>query len=103
MIIRTWRGVVRAEDAEQYVEYVRETGLRSYASTPGNRGSWIWRRPVKDGALVELLVCSRWDSMDAVRGFAGEDVERAVFYPQDDRHLVERDEFVLHYEEAAAE
>jgi hypothetical protein len=43
------------------------------------------------------VTLSFWDSLDAVRGFAGDDVERAVFYPEDDRFLVEREETVLHF------
>ena len=47
---------------------------------------------------TEFLTLSFWDSMEAVKGFAGENPEVAVFYPEDDRFLVERDEFVSHYE-----
>jgi hypothetical protein len=39
-----------------------------------------------------------WDSLEAVKGFAGEDYETAVFYPEDDRFLVERDRTSTHYE-----
>ena len=39
MIARTWRGVVRADDAEAYAEYIRATGIAEYATTPGNRGA----------------------------------------------------------------
>ena len=44
------------------------------------------------------MIVSLWDSMDAVRRFAGESPERAVFYPEDERFLVARDEQVTHYE-----
>lgn len=95
MIARTWRGAVRAEDAEAYAAYIRETGLAAYAATPGNRGAYLlWR--VADGR-AEVLTLSLWDSLDAVRGFAGDDVERAVFYPEDDRFLIERDLTAAHW------
>jgi hypothetical protein len=41
---------------------------------------------------------SFWDSRDSIRAFAGEDIDQAVFYPEDDRFLVERDLMVRHYD-----
>ena len=96
MIVRIWRGATRAEDAEAYVEYLRETGLREYRTTPGNEGAWIMWRRVDDRA--EFVTLSFWESRDAIVGFAGEDIERAVFYPEDDRFLVSRESQVEHYE-----
>jgi heme-degrading monooxygenase HmoA len=96
VIARTWRGAVRREDADAYAAYVRETGLSEYRATAGNRGAWILRRDL--GELTEFVTLSFWDSLEAVEGFAGPDPERAVFYPEDDRFLVERDLHVTHYE-----
>ncbi len=96
MIARTWRGVTRAEDRDAYLEYLRRTGLAAYASTEGNRGALILARTEKDRA--EFLLLSLWDSEDAVRAFAGEEPQRAVFYPEDDRFLVEKDTAVGHYQ-----
>ena len=96
MIARTWRGWTRREDADEYVAYIEETGMRAYRGTPGNRGAWMLRRD--EGDRTEFVTLSYWDSLDAVRAFAGDDVERAVFYPEDDRFLVERETRVLHYE-----
>ncbi len=96
MVVRTWRGWTRAEDADRYVEYVRETGLKAYRETPGNRGAWILRRTVGD--RCEFVTVSVWDSLDDIRGFAGDEIERAVFYPEDDAFLVERELTVDHWE-----
>jgi heme-degrading monooxygenase HmoA len=96
MIARVWRGAVRREDADAYGAYIGETGLAGYAATPGNRGAWLLRRD--DGALTEFVTYTLWDSLEAIRGFAGDDVEAAVYYPEDDRYLVERDLTVKHYE-----
>ena len=96
MIARTWRGAVRAEDAEAYAAYIQKTGLAGYASTPGNQGAWLLYRV--DGDRAEILTMSLWESMDAIHGFAGEDVERAVFYPEDDRWLVHWDLVDRHWE-----
>jgi heme-degrading monooxygenase HmoA len=96
MVARQWRGAVRGEDADAYAEYIRGTGMAEYAATPGNRGAWMLRRDL--GELTEIVTFSLWESMDAVRAFAGEDPERAVFYPEDERFLVERDLTVTHYD-----
>lgn len=95
MIARTWRGATRAADADGYAEYIGSTGLAEYAATPGNRGAYLLYRI--DGEIAEFLTFSLWDSLEVIEAFAGKDVERAVFYPQDDRYLVERDLTARHY------
>lgn len=96
MVARIWRGAVRAADADAYVAYIEATGLREYRETPGNRGAWLLSRV--EGDRCEIVTLSFWDSLDAIRGFAGDDVERAVFYPEDERFLIERDDRVTHWE-----
>jgi heme-degrading monooxygenase HmoA len=96
MIARTWRGATKAEDADAYLEYLHQTGLAEYRKTEGNRGVLGLRRIVNDRA--EFLLISLWDSKEAIRQFAGDDIEKAVFYPEDERFLVERDNHVSHYE-----
>jgi heme-degrading monooxygenase HmoA len=96
MMARTWRGATRAEDADAYLEYLEKTGFSEYRATPGNRGVLGLRRVTGDRA--EFLLVTLWDSEEAIRKFAGDDIERAVFYPEDDRFLVEREEHVNHFE-----
>jgi heme-degrading monooxygenase HmoA len=96
MIARSWTGTTRAEDADAYLDYLHTTGLAEYRATPGNRGVLALRR-VADGR-AEFLLVTLWDSDEAIRRFAGDDVERAVFYPEDERYLIERGERVEHYE-----
>ena len=98
MIVRTWSGAVAKEDGDAYAEYMRRTGLRSYAETPGNRGAWMLRRELED--RCEFMMLTMWESLEAVKAFAGEDHEVAVFYPEDDRFLIRRDEVATHYEVA---
>lgn len=100
MIARTWRGAVRAEDAEAYAEYIRRTGIAEYASTPGNLGAYLMYRI--EGERAEVMTLSLWESLDTIEGFAGADIERAVFYPEDDRYLIERDLIARHYVVAEA-
>ncbi len=95
-VARTWRGATRLEDAESYLEYLRRTGLRSYRETPGNLGVIALRRSRESTA--EFLLLSLWESEESIRGFAGVPIDRAVFYPEDARFLVDRDEHVDHFE-----
>ena len=87
---------MRSADADAYAAYIAETGITAYAQTEGNRGAWLLRRSL--GELTEFVTFSLWDSLDAVRAFAGDDYESAVFYPEDDRFLAERDLKCVHYE-----
>ena len=96
MIARIWKGAVRRSDGDAYAGYMRETGVAAYARTPGNRGVWMLRRDVDD--RTEFVMFTLWDSLEAVRRFAGDDYETAVFYPEDDRFLVERDLTATHYQ-----
>ena len=99
MIARIWKGAVRKDDAQAYAQYMQETGVAGYAATPGNRGVWMLRRNLDD--RTEFMMFTLWDSLQAVRSFAGDEYATAVFYPEDDRYLIERDETVLHYQVAS--
>ena len=96
MIARIWRGVVRRNDGDEYADYIRQTGFNEYAETPGNRGAWMLRRDQAD--RTEFITFSIWESVQAIRDFAGDDLDAAVYYPEDERYLVERDATVSHYE-----
>ena len=100
MIARTWKGAVRSEDANDYAAYMRATGVADYAATPGNRGAWMLRRDAGD--RTEFVMVTLWDAIDALEAFAGEDYDRAVFYPEDERFLIERDRRATHYQVAAS-
>jgi heme-degrading monooxygenase HmoA len=98
VIARIWRGAVRREDGDAYAAYMDATGVAGYRETPGNLGVTMLRRDV-DGRC-EFLMFTLWKSLESVKAFAGEDYERAVFYPEDDRFLVERDDTSSHWEVA---
>ena len=100
MIARIWRGWVRTQDRAAYVEYIERTGLAEYRSTPGNEGAWMLARDLDDGR-TEIVTLSFWASRDAIRGFAGDDIEQAVFYPDDERFLVDRETTVTHFDVVA--
>jgi heme-degrading monooxygenase HmoA len=96
MIARTWHGRVPSAKADLYYVYFRRTGLPDYAATPGNRGVLVFRRT--EGDVTHFVLTTLWDSVDAIRSFAGDDYERARYYPEDDDYLLEREPLVTHYE-----
>ena len=96
MIARTWKGRVPVAKSEEYLDYVTRTGIEAQTSTEGNGGSYVLRRV--QGDVAEFVVLSLWDSMDAIRRFAGDHPERAVYYPEDERFLLEMAPDVEHWE-----
>ncbi|WP_369133555.1 antibiotic biosynthesis monooxygenase [Modestobacter sp. I12A-02662] len=100
MIARIWRGWVRAADRDAYVDYIEATGMAEYRRTPGNQGAWMLTRDLDDGR-TEIVTFSLWESFEAIRAFAGDHVEQAVFYPEDERYLVDRETTVSHFDVAS--
>jgi heme-degrading monooxygenase HmoA len=96
MIARICKGAVARADGDAYEAYIEATGFAAYGETPGNRGAWMLRRD--DGDRTEFVTLSMWDSVDAIKAFAGEDIEAAVLYPEDERYLVGGASSVAHYE-----
>ena len=100
MIARTWHGRVPAVKATAYEAYLHRTGLAGIAATPGNRGLLLLKRTTGD--VTHFLLTSLWDSLDAIKSFAGEDYTRARYYEEDDDFLLEREEFVTHHDVVVA-
>jgi heme-degrading monooxygenase HmoA len=96
VIARVWRGETRAEDADRYLAYLRRTGVADCRATPGSRGVQIQRRIVEDRA--EFVFISFWDAMDDIRAFAGDDVHRARYYPEDERMLLAMPPGIDHFD-----
>jgi heme-degrading monooxygenase HmoA len=97
MILREWRAEVRREKLDDYVAYVRETGLAHYAATPGNLGAAVATRHL-DEARSEIVTHSYWRSLEDIAAFAGEAIDQARYFPMDDDYLLTRPEKVAHFE-----
>jgi heme-degrading monooxygenase HmoA len=95
MIARIWKGAVRRDDGDAYAEYMKGTGMAGYVNTKGNLAALMLRHD--DSGRSEFVMLTLWESMDAIRAFAGEEPDTAVFYPEDDRFLIERDLTASHY------
>jgi uncharacterized protein YndB with AHSA1/START domain/heme-degrading monooxygenase HmoA len=99
MIARMWRGWVRTEKAVEYVDIVERTGMAGYRRTPGNAGAQLLTRDL-GGGRTEVITLSWWSSLDDIRAFAGDDIEKAKYYPEDDEYLLDREHAVQHFEVA---
>jgi heme-degrading monooxygenase HmoA len=96
VIARLWFGRTKAEDDDAYLAYLEESGVAELHATPGNRGVMVLRRV--DGHEAEFGVMSFWESLEDVKAFAGEDVDAAHYYPEDERFLLELEPMVKHFE-----
>ncbi len=96
MIARLWEGVVPAAKEAGYREFLAREVLPEYRGTPGNRGVDVLRRV--EGEQVRFLVISHWESLEAIRAFAGDDVERAHYRPEALAFLVDPSPFASHFD-----
>ena len=96
MILRTWRGRAASTKATAYPDHFRRNVLPELRHVAGFRGASLVRRD--RGAEIEYLVLTRWESMEAIRRFAGEDVKKAVVEPEAVAALINFDTTVEHYE-----
>ena len=95
-ITRTWHGRTRTEHADEYLEFLERSGVPDYAKTEGNLSVKILRRI--EGDVCHFWTVTEWDSVESMKKFAGEDFEKAKYYPEDRNYLLEFEPTVTHYE-----
>ncbi|MCG8408031.1 MAG: antibiotic biosynthesis monooxygenase [Phycisphaerales bacterium] len=98
MIARTWHGQAPTQSADGYVAHLHEAVIPRLKSLPGFRGFYLLRRATED--QTNFAVISLWESMEAIRNFAGADPERAVVEPEARALLCSFDEHVKHHDVA---
>ncbi len=96
MITRIWHGRTSTANATAYRELVIASGIKDYKNTKGNQGAQIWQQ--QEGDVTHIWTVSWWDTMESIRAFAGDDVTRARYYPEDDAYLLEKEPLVQHYD-----
>lgn len=96
MIVRMWHGRVPAARAVEYRRFLNARAIPDYRSAAGNVSVHVLERA--DGDVTHFVAMSFWESMDAIRGFAGDDVEAAKYYLEDQAFLLELEPHVVHYE-----
>ena len=88
--------MTKREDADNYLAYIQETGLKDYRSINGNISAKILRKV--DGDICHFYTVSEWENLHCIKKFAGEDFELAKYYEEDKKYLLEFEEKVEHYE-----
>jgi heme-degrading monooxygenase HmoA len=96
MIIREWRGQAASAHVDAYLVHFRDAVLPELGEIPGFLGVSLSQRRLAD--RVEFLVLTRWQSLDAVRAFSGDDPDTAVVEPAAAAVLLDYDRTVRHYE-----
>jgi len=96
MIVRMWHGRVDASKAEDYTEFMKERAAPDYSSVGGLQKLLFLRKIETD--VAHFLLVTYWDSMKSVKKFAGDQPEKAKYYPEDDQFLLEKEETSTLYE-----
>jgi heme-degrading monooxygenase HmoA len=96
MILREWRGRASPSNAEAYPAHFRGKVLPELARLPGFIGAQLSKRRLDD--RIEFLVLTRWRTIDAIEGFAGPEIAKAIIEPGAVAALIDFDERVQHYE-----
>ena len=96
MIARLWHGWTAPENADAYEHFLRTKMFPSIHRVPGYLGADLLRRA--DGEEIAFVTITRFESLDAVRAFAGEDYEQAVVEPEARRLLSRFEQRSEHYE-----
>lgn len=96
VIVRLWHGETLTEKADEYLAFLQRRALPDYRGTPGNLAAYILRR--EDGDLTHFTTVTHWESLQAIEAFAGTDISRAKYYPEDSGYLLEFEPTVQHSE-----
>jgi heme-degrading monooxygenase HmoA len=96
MIVRMWHGRVPTSKAQAYRAFQNERAIPDYQSVEGNISAYILEG--EEGEVTHFITLTFWENLDAIRGFAGDDVEVAKYYPEDTGFLLEFEPRVVHYE-----
>ena len=93
MISRTWHGATPLIHREGFERYEYETGVRDALALPGNRGAYL--KVVEQGDYAHFFLCTKWETMEDVKRYAGDDPTLAVTYPEDERYGLISDPMVV--------
>ncbi len=96
MIVRFWHGRVPTAKASAYRAFTNARAIPDYRSVPGNISVHVLERA--EGDVTHFMTMTFWTSAEAIRAFAGDDIERAKYYPEDADFLLEYEPTVVHYE-----
>lgn len=95
MICRIWHGRTLRSNADGYASFLERRAIPDYRSVPGNLGVAVLRRD--EEYVTHFLTVTHWESENGIRAFAGEDLLKAKYYPEDEGYLLEFEPSVQHY------
>lgn len=96
MIVRMWHGRVPTSKADAYRQFMNSRAIPDYQSVEGNISVHVLER--REDNITHFVTLTFWESLDAIKGFAGEDMEVAKYYAEDKEYLLEFEPRVVHYE-----
>ena len=96
MIARIWQGKTSIENYDAYTEFLKNVAVPDYQKTIGFKGLSFLRQ-IKNGEGHFTLI-TYWDNLDVIKNFAGQDFQKAKYYPEDNNYLLEFEEYVQHFE-----
>jgi len=96
MVARIWHGRTKIEAYEAYTEFLKRVAIPDYQKTKGFL-KLTFLRNQKDN-VGHFTLITFWESLDRIKNFAGEDFEKAKYYPEDKDYLLEFEEKVIHYD-----
>jgi heme-degrading monooxygenase HmoA len=95
MIARLWHGRTSIQKADAYAAFLNNRAIPDYRAVPGNLAVHILRRD--DSGVAHFYTFTLWESLEAIRNFAGSPVEKAKYYPEDRDFLLEFEPHVTHW------
>lgn len=95
MIVRIWHGRTARGIADEYADYLARRAIPDYRAAAGNLDALVVRRD--EGEVTHFLAISRWVSEDAIRGWAGDDVLKVKYNPEDTGYLLEFEPHAQHF------
>lgn len=96
MIARIWRGQTKKDDLEAYTAFLKRVAMPDYEKTEGFIKLLFLRNLEGDRANFTLITF--WESLEKIKNFAGQDYQKAKYYPEDSQYLLHFPEQVSHFE-----
>ncbi|WP_082886515.1 hypothetical protein [Flavisolibacter tropicus] len=96
MIARIWHGKTSIENFGAYTAFLKKVAVSDYQKTTGFK-ALSFLRQIKNGEGHFTLI-TYWENLEVIKNFAGQDIEKAKYYPEDNNYLLEFEETVQHFE-----
>lgn len=98
MVERVWSARTTRQNAAAYRDYFERVVVPELEAVHGYQGFRLLQRQTGDTEAIEIVVVTRWESLDVIRGFAGNDIERAVVHDRAAALFTDYDRTVRHFE-----